>query len=104
MQYLIGYKLFENEEKVSTEEIVKKASKYKSMLELRRRDTKLYWLIRNNNLEYSVFPKKSKWTKEEIEKESEKYNTRGEFSQKSHGAYARALGLNMLDELFPKDK
>jgi tRNA U34 2-thiouridine synthase MnmA/TrmU len=85
----------------SEEEIVSQASKYKSMLELRKKDTKLYWLIKNNKLENSAFPKKSKWTKEKIREESNNYKTRSEFAKKSQGAYVVAKGLKMLDELFP---
>lgn len=105
MKYLLDFKLFEaesKEENLSNEEIVDKASKYKTLSELRRKDSKLYWLVVQKKLINSVFPRKSKWTKEELEKESEKYNSRGEFGRKSPGAYNRAMGLGILDELFPK--
>lgn len=101
MKYLLGYKIYES---LTPEEIVKQASKYNSLLELRRKNSNLYYLVTSHNLEHSAFPRKSKWTREEIEKESEKYNNRGEFSAKSHGAYSRAVGLGILDELFPKNK
>lgn len=102
MQYLIAYKLFETQE-TKEEEIVNQASKYKSMLELRKKDTKLYWLIKNNKLENLVFPKSSKWTEAKIREEAKKYTKRSEFWEKSQSAYIRAKGLKMLDELFPKN-
>lgn len=101
MKYLLGYKIYES---LTPEEIVKQASKYNSLLELRRKNSKLYYLVTSHNLEHSAFPKKSKWTREEIEKEAKKYNTRSEFSMKSNGAYVRANGLGILDELFPINK
>lgn len=101
MKYLLEYKLFESESK---EDIIKKASIFKSILDLKRNDLKLYNLVTNNRLENTIFPRKSKWTREEIEKESEKYNNRGDFSKYSQGAYVRAKGLGMLDELFPIKK
>jgi hypothetical protein len=102
MKHLIEFKLFESEE--SKEEIVKQASKYKSLVDLRRRDTQLYYKVVNNNLTNSAFPRDSKWTKEKIEEEAEKYNNKSEFGRNSPGAYNRAVGLGILDELFPKIK
>jgi len=65
---------------------------------------KLYLLIKNHNLENSAFPRPSKWTEEKIREEAKKYTKRSEFWKKSEGAYIRAKGLGMLDELFPKKK
>jgi hypothetical protein len=104
MKYLIAYKIFENQEEISIEEIIKKASKYKSLHELKKRDMKLYLLIKNHNLEKTIFPRASKWTEEKIREEAKKYSKRSDFFEKSEGAYIRAKGLNMLDELFPKKK
>jgi len=61
MQYLIKYKLFETQSK---EEIVKQASAYKSLLDLKMKNGTLYHKVMTNNLTNSVFPKLSKWTKE----------------------------------------
>ena len=104
MKHLIEFKLFEANENLTNDEIVKRASKYKNIGELKRKDYKLYSLVISNHLTNSTFPRKSKWTEENLRKEAKKYKTRSEFSQKSHGAYARAIGLNMLDELFPIKK
>jgi hypothetical protein len=98
MKHLIEFKLFET---FSKDEVIQKASKYKSLLDLKKNNLKLYNLVVDNHLKNTIFPRKSKWTREEIEKESEKYNNRGDFSKYSQGAYVRAKGLNMLDELFP---
>ena len=98
MKYLTKYKLFEDKE-----DIIKQASKYKSLLDLKRNDITLYKKVMSNHLNNLVFPKSIKWTKEKIEAESEKYNNKSEFGKKSPGAYNRASGLDMLDELFPSD-
>ena len=100
MKHLIEFKLFESEE--SKEEIVKQASAYKSLLDLKIKNGTLYHKVMTNHLTNSVFPKPAKWTKEKIEEEAEKYNNKSEFSRKSPGAYNRAVGLGILDELFPK--
>lgn len=103
MKYLIDFKLFENIQKELTKnEIIKKASHYKSSLELRKKDTELYKLIVSNHLLNTIFPKEIKWTIEKIKEEAKKYKTRGEFQKNAPGAYIRATGFSMLDKLYPK--
>jgi tRNA U34 2-thiouridine synthase MnmA/TrmU len=99
MKHLIEFKLFET---LSKEEIIQKASKYKSLLDLRKDNSNLYRLVISNSLDKVVFPRTSKWTKEKLREEAKKYKTRSEFAKKAQGAYKVATGLNMLDELFPK--
>lgn len=102
MKYLLKYDaLFES---ITNEDIIKKASIFSSILDLKRNNLKLYNLVINNHLENTIFPKKIKWTSEKIKEEAKKFKTKGEFSKKSNGAYNRAAGLGMLDELFPKEK
>lgn len=104
MKHLIEFKLFEANENLTNDEIVNKASKYKNIVELKRKDYKLYSLVISNHLGNSAFPRKSKWTEEKIREEAKKYKTKSEFSRNSYGAYARAIGLNMLNKLYPNKK
>jgi tRNA U34 2-thiouridine synthase MnmA/TrmU len=97
MKHLIEFKLFET---FSKDEIIQKASKYKSLLDLRKDNSNLYRLVISNSLEKVVFPRTSKWTKEKIREVANNHKTRSEFAKKAQGAYVVAKGLNMLDELF----
>ena len=94
MEYIISYKLFED--KV----IIKQASNYKSLVDLRKEDTDLYNKVINNKLTNIIFPRTSKWNSKTIREEAKKYKNKSEFAKKSNGAYVRAVGLGILNKLF----
>lgn len=62
------------------------------------------WFLLNIKRGGSLGSKPIKWTKLKVKKEALKYSYRTEFKEKSNGAYYAARRLDILDELFPKNK
>lgn len=87
----------------SDETLLKEASRFYSIKELRKYSNTLYCailrrgLLAKSGLTYSV----QIWNKESVSIEASKYKTRTTFQKGSKGAYEYALKNKLLDVLFP---